>query len=105
MDSKDLDRYLTAKRQQRLANYISLVAAVLCAGAGILLYLGVEPVASKAVLIGSAIGLILANSEFGLYGAVVSRQSLLEIIERQINRDPGALSYVAKCSPIGRRVA
>ena len=104
MDSKDLDRYLMAKRQQRLANYISLVATALAVGAGVLLYLGIEPGASKAILIGSAIGLVLANSEFGLHGAVVSRQSLLEIIESQINRDPEALSYIAKSSSIVRRV-
>jgi hypothetical protein len=98
MDGSDLEKYVTAKRQLRFAAYITVVAVLICVGAGALLYLGIAPSVSKAVLIGSAVGLLLANSEFGLYGAVVSRRTLLEIIEKQINRDPDALAYLAKKS-------
>jgi len=98
MDSKDVERYLIAKRQQRFSTCITIAALLVCVAAGVLLYLGIAPSVSKAVLMGSAAGVLLANSEFGLYGAAVSRQSLLEIIENQINRDPDALAYLARKS-------
>jgi hypothetical protein len=98
MDSKDLEQYVVAKRQQRFATYITIAALLVCVGASVLLYLGVAPSGAKAVLTGSALGLLLANSEFGLSGAVVSRQMLLRIIENQINRDPDALAYLARKS-------
>ena len=105
MDSKDVERYVVAKRQQRFAIYITIVALLICVAAAVLLYLGIAPSGAKVVLIGSAVGILLANSEFGLYGAVVSRQTLLEIIENQINRDPDALAYLAKKSSSLARVA
>jgi len=76
MDSTDLERYVVAKRQQRFATYITITAFLMCIAAGVLLYVGIAPSVSKAVLIGSALGLLLANSELGLYGTVVSRQTL-----------------------------
>lgn len=96
MDSKDLDRYVVAKRQQQFAACITVLALVLGVGAGVLLYLGIGPPVAKAVLIGSGVGLLLANSEFGLHGAPVSRRALLEIIQNQINRDPDAIEYLAR---------
>jgi hypothetical protein len=98
MDSKDVERYMLAKRQQRFTACITVAALLICVAAAVLLYLGIAPSISKAVVIGSAAGLLLANSEFGLYGTVVSRQALLEIIENQINRDPDALAYLARKS-------
>lgn len=95
MDHMDLDRYLAAKRGQRLATGITAIGLSIAACAGILLVLGVSPFASEAVLVGSAFGVILANSEFGLHGTIVSRITLLSIIERQINSDPDALAYIA----------
>lgn len=96
MDSQDLDRYVTAKRQQRVATCITVVGVVIGAAAGVLLYFGIWPLASRAALIGSALGVLLANGEFGLHGTAVSRAALLEIIERQIYRDPDAIAYLAK---------
>ncbi len=105
MEISDLDKYLIAKRQERVAFYVTLLTTLLCVTSAAFLYLDISPVVSRAVLIGSALGLLLANSEFGLHGTVVSRQALLGIIEAQINRDADALSYLSKKSSYQRRVA
>jgi hypothetical protein len=105
MDHTDLDQYLAAKRGQKAAIYITVLGLIVAVGAGIFLALGISPSISKAILIGSAVGVLLANSEFGLYGTVVSRLALLSIIEKQINRDPNAIAYLAKKSLASRRVA
>jgi hypothetical protein len=96
MDHKDLDQYLAARRGQRLATWITVLGLVIAVAAGVCLTLGIAPFAAKAILVGSAVGVVLGNSEFGLYGTVVSRMTLLSIIEKQINRDPDALAYLAR---------
>ncbi len=98
MDHTDLDQYLAAKRGQRLVIYITVLGLVVAMGAGVCLALGISPPVSKTVLIGSAVGVLLGNSEFGLHGTVVSRVTLLSIIEKQIYRDPDALAYLARKS-------
>jgi hypothetical protein len=105
MDHRDLDQYLAARRGQRIATYITVLGLVIAMAAGVFLALGISPLISKAILIGSAVGVLLANSEFGLYGTIVSRFALLSIIEKQIHRDPDALAYLAGKSRTSRRVA
>ncbi len=98
MDHRDLDIYLRAKLQHRRATFISVLALVLVAGAGALLIFGVTGPLVKGTLLGSIIGAVIVNREFGLYSALVSKRVLLRVIENQINRDPDALAYLAKKS-------
>lgn len=104
MDQKDLDLYLLAKRQQKVASVVTVCALALVVGFGALLLLGATDPLVKAALAGSVLGLFLANSEFGVFGMPVSRRELLGILENQINQDADALGYVAERSnAAGRR--
>jgi glucan phosphoethanolaminetransferase (alkaline phosphatase superfamily) len=98
MDHRDLDLYLLARRQQKVSSVVTAIALLLVIGSGVLLLLGTTSILVKGALIGSAIGILLANSEFGLYGMPVSRRVLLSLLENQINRDADALAYVSRKS-------
>jgi hypothetical protein len=96
MDHRDLDIYLRAKLQHKRATVISIFALVVAAGAGALLIFGVTGPLVKGVLLGSIVGAVVVNNEFGLFSAVVTKRALLQVIENQINRDPDAIAYLAR---------
>jgi hypothetical protein len=95
MDQRDLDTYVRARRQEKLNAIGSTGALIIAAIAAVLSFAGVGGHVINGILIGSIGGAILANSEVGLFSSLVTRKTLLGIIEHQINRDAEALSYLA----------
>jgi hypothetical protein len=96
MDQRDIDAYLAAKRQLRVGRWVLYLCGVLMVVAGALCILGIALPFSKGILWGAVVALLLNGSDFILGSTAVSRQRLLDIIQRQISRDPDAVMYVAR---------
>lgn len=95
MDQRDLDTYVRARRQEKFNAVVGACALIIAAIATVLSSAGVGGHVMYGILLGSIGGAILVNSEFGFFSAIVTRKMLLGIIEHQISRDAGALSYLA----------
>ena len=98
MNQQDIDMYLKARRQQKWSRLASVAGIVIGATAGALLLAGIGGPIAKGILIGGFGGALLANGNWSIYSGVISRRSLLDIIERQICRDPEAVTYLASKS-------
>lgn len=90
MDQQDVDQYFVARRKHTFA---------LCAGALSVLLLGVALALHFMGIRGQVLGTMLLLAMVGVQMAMAAiseaRRTLLTIIERQINRSPEALTYIA----------
>jgi hypothetical protein len=95
MNRQDIDLYVKARRQQKWVFAVSAAGIVIGVAACAFLLGGIGGPVAKGVLIGAFSGSVLANTNWSVFSGAISRRSLLDIIERQISRDPEAVAYLA----------
>lgn len=98
MEQKDIEIYIKAKKAIKLQK-LSLLFVLMIESIWFALYLtGNTTDIINLVAISSAVGLLLSNNSLLQKN---SQQLLLDVIKRQIDRDPQALQYLAKLSKAG----
>ncbi len=96
MNERDIDIYLRAKHQQKLARLVAIAAIFLTIFYIALRIIGVDFQYMDAIFGGLVIGALSFN--FGSWSNV-SNRDLLSLIERQINKDPKAIEILSrKCA-------
>jgi hypothetical protein len=90
MDEKDIELFIKAKKQQRVESTMTIVAALLFVVFTVLHALDTEQ-GSWAIALPMWTFLLLLSARQSLW-VPVSREQLVNVIERQINRDPEALT-------------
>ncbi|MGI1679206.1 MAG: hypothetical protein K6L75_10770 [Cellvibrionaceae bacterium] len=93
MEPKDIDLFIKAKRKTMIPSILTGISLVLFSCIIVLDFMGIEYSNTKTILTW-AISLYLFAFGAGKW-AFVSRKELINIIERQINNDAEALSYLA----------
>ena len=93
MEERDIEIYIKAKKNQKI-QFITLLLVLLVEIIWLILYLTNSTTdLINLVAISCAVGLLFANNK-SLHGS--SQKDLLAALERQINRDPKALQYLAE---------
>lgn len=100
MDIPSIEAYLKVKRLLRLRNGL-LAVSVLLATAGVIAMLcGAGLPVTRAMAYGLGLGgLFIVYA----YGGTALTDRLLQLIDRQINRDPQALRYLAQRAGVAPR--
>jgi hypothetical protein len=97
MDSSDVEFILKARRQLRAVRWLTVCALVIAAGAfAVSLIFSAHHDALRSVSLGSLLGALLANSDFGPFSGPISRADLIRALEAQINRNPVALMQMLR---------
>ncbi|MBV35169.1 MAG: hypothetical protein CMP47_06890 [Rickettsiales bacterium] len=95
MEQKDIENYIKAKKAIKLQKLIFLFVLAIEIIWFALYLTGNTTDIINLVAISSAVGLLLSNNSLLQKN---SQHLLLDIIKRQIDRDPQALQYLAKQS-------
>ena len=95
MNQKNIDIFLTAKKQQIRTNLLTLVSITVLILYAILLIKNINYEFFDIIAVSIFIIGVLVNSDFKFFnGKLVSRQELLNIIESWINDDAEAIKYI-----------
>lgn len=96
MEKQDIEVYLKAKKNQRYQN-IALILVLIIEVVWFALYLtGSSTPQINLIALASLVGFLLIGN-LGFLGGV-TKTDLISVLERQIDRDPEALRYLAKQS-------
>ncbi len=96
MNTKDIDIYLTAKKQQDKRTAATIFSIIILTLYLILSLFGVNYSYFEPIAVGSFIGAILLNSDIKISSQkFITRNELLRIIENTINNDDEALEYIS----------
>lgn len=100
MEQKDIDIYIKAKKTIKFQKMILLLVLMIEVIWFALYLTGNTTHILNLIAISCAVGLLLSNNSFFQKN---SQQLLLDIIKRQIDRDPKALQYLTKQSKAGNQ--
>jgi hypothetical protein len=96
VEDRDIEVFIKAKRGTLIPNVATGLAVLLFFSVVVLEYMGINHDLTATLLTWAA---VLYFAAFGTSKwAYVSRQQLINVIERQINNDPKALEYLANKS-------
>jgi hypothetical protein len=94
MDSKDIDAFIKAKKEQTRAELLGIAALLPLA---LLMFIEASDIETRFTFpLIMFVFILLVTSQGASRSVSVSRRELVAIIERQINRDPAALQLLAE---------
>ncbi|MDP5213461.1 hypothetical protein ORJ66_10450 [Pseudoalteromonas tunicata] len=91
----DIELFLKAKRQLKIRRNILILCIVSLITWIALRFIGISHTYLDFVVLAVFLG-GLVNADGGAFFAFIPKSKLLDIIERQINKDPEAIKYIAK---------
>ena len=99
MNSRDIDIFLKAKKQQKYTKKINIATILVLLLYIIFLLFGIHHHYSDVIVASILIAVTFQNSDINFSGSadkvrVITRNDLLNVIENSINNDADALEYI-----------